>query len=62
MISLKEPHDLSHPGASIAGALAHSQQAGYQPVRVAVLDASGKLKAFASEDGASMFGFDIARA
>ena len=46
----------------IAGALAHSQQAGYQPVRVAVLDASGKLKAFASEDGASMFGFDIARA
>ena len=28
----------------------------------AVLDASGNLKAFASEDGASMFRFDIARA
>jgi uncharacterized protein GlcG (DUF336 family) len=29
---------------------------------IAVLDAAGNLKAFASEDGASMFRFDIARA
>ncbi len=29
---------------------------------IAVLDASGNLKAFVSEDGASMFRFDIARA
>ena len=46
----------------IAAALAHSKQAGYKPMGVAVLDASGNLKAFASEDGASMFRFDIARA
>ena len=46
----------------IAGALAQSKQAGYQPMAVAVLDAAGHLKAFASEDGASMFRFDVARA
>jgi uncharacterized protein GlcG (DUF336 family) len=34
----------------------------FKPMGVAVLDASGNLKAFASEDGASMFRFDIARA
>ena len=46
----------------IAAALAKSRECGYQPMGVAVLDASGNLKAFASEDGASMFRFDIARA
>ena len=46
----------------IAAALAKSKESGYQPMGVAVLDASGNLKAFASEDGASMFRFDIARA
>ena len=46
----------------IAGALAQSKQSGYQPMGIAVLDAAGNLKAFASEDGASMFRFDIARA
>lgn len=45
----------------IAAALAASKEAGYQPMGIAVLDASGNLKAFASEDGASMFRFDIAR-
>jgi uncharacterized protein GlcG (DUF336 family) len=45
----------------IAEALKKSKAAGYQPMGVAVLDASGNLKAFASEDGASMFRFDIAR-
>jgi uncharacterized protein GlcG (DUF336 family) len=46
----------------IAEALKKSQAAGFQPMGVAVLDGSGNLKAFASEDGASMFRFDIARA
>jgi uncharacterized protein GlcG (DUF336 family) len=46
----------------IAEALKKSKASGFQPMGVAVLDASGNLKAFASEDGASMFRFDIARA
>jgi uncharacterized protein GlcG (DUF336 family) len=53
---------LSQANALIAAALSHSRQAGYKPMGIAVLDASGHLKAFASEDGASMFRFDIARA
>ena len=46
----------------IDAALKKSKEAGYQPMGIAVLDAAGNLKAFASEDGASMFRFDIARA
>lgn len=46
----------------ITTALAKSKEMGYQPMGIAVLDAAGNLKAFASEDGASMFRFDIARA
>ena len=46
----------------ITAALAKSKEMGYLPMGIAVLDASGNLKAFASEDGASMFRFDIARA
>ena len=46
----------------ISGALAKSKERGFKPMGVAVLDAGGNLKAFASEDGASMFRFDIARA
>ena len=46
----------------IDAALKKSKEAGYQPMGIAVLDASGNLKAFASEDGASMFRFDVARA
>lgn len=46
----------------ITAALAKSRESGYKPMGIAVLDASGNLKAFASEDGASMFRFDIARA
>lgn len=38
------------------------KQAGHQPTGIAVLDEAGNLKAFAREDGASMFRFDIARA
>ncbi len=46
----------------IAAALAKSKESGFQPMGIAVLDAAGNLKAFASEDGASMFRFEIARA
>ena len=46
----------------IAEALKKSKASGFQPMGIAVLDGSGNLKAFASEDGASMFRFDIARA
>lgn len=45
----------------LAGALAKSKAMGYKPMGVVVLDASGDLKAFAREDGASMFRFDVAR-
>ena len=44
------------------GALAAAREQGFKPMGIAVLDASGNLKAYASEDGASMFRFDIARA
>jgi hypothetical protein len=53
---------LAQANTIITAALAHSKTAGYKPMGIAVLDASGNLKAFASEDGASMFRFDIARA
>lgn len=46
----------------IAAALAASRQAGHRPMGIAVLDESGNLKAFAREDGASMFRFEIAQA
>jgi uncharacterized protein GlcG (DUF336 family) len=53
---------LAQANQIIAAALAKSKEKGYQPMGVAVLDAAGNLKAFASEDGASMFRFDVARA
>ncbi len=45
----------------IAGALAQSKASGFKPMGVAVLDDSGNLKAFAREDGASMFRFEVAQ-
>jgi len=45
----------------LSGALAHSTAAGYKPMGVVVLDDAGHLKAFAREDGASMFRFDVAQ-
>lgn len=53
---------LAQANTIINTALAKSKEAGYKPMAVAVLDAAGNLKAFASEDGASMFRFDVARA
>lgn len=52
---------LQQASAIITAALAKSKEAGYQPMGIAVLDAAGNLKAFVSEDGASMFRFEIAR-
>ncbi|HSW20784.1 MAG TPA: heme-binding protein [Ramlibacter sp.] len=46
----------------IDSALKKSKAQGYKPMGITVLDAAGNLKAFASEDGASMFRFEIARA
>ena len=46
----------------IAGALAHSKTVGYKPMGIVVLDEAGHLKAFAREDGASMFRFEVAQA
>lgn len=53
---------LAQANTIITAALEKSKAQGYLPMGVAVLDAAGNLKAFASEDGASMFRFDIARA
>jgi uncharacterized protein GlcG (DUF336 family) len=52
---------LEHANQIIAAALARSREAGYKPMGIAVLDAGGALKAFAREDGASMFRFEIAQ-
>jgi uncharacterized protein GlcG (DUF336 family) len=51
---------LAHANQIITAALARSREAGYRPMGIAVLDEGGALKAFAREDGASMFRFDIA--
>lgn len=56
MLTLAEANQI------INAALAKSKEQGYKPMGIAVLDAAGNLKAFASEDGASMFRFNIARA
>lgn len=53
---------LDQANTIITAALAKSKAAGFKPMAIAVLDAAGNLKAFASEDGASMFRFDVARA
>jgi uncharacterized protein GlcG (DUF336 family) len=46
----------------ITAALARSKAEGFKPMGIAVLDAAGHLKAFAREDGASMFRFEVAQA
>lgn len=43
-------------------ALRVARDKSYAPMGIVVLDAGGNLKAFAREDGASMFRFDIAQA
>jgi uncharacterized protein GlcG (DUF336 family) len=51
---------LAQANQIITAALASSREAGYKPMGIAVLDEGGALKAFAREDGASMFRFEIA--
>lgn len=53
---------LAQANQIIMAALASSREAGYKPMGIAVLDAGGALKAFAREDGASMFRFEVAQA
>jgi uncharacterized protein GlcG (DUF336 family) len=55
-LTLEQAHKI------IDAALSKAREAGYAPMGVAVLDESGNLKAFAREDGASMFRFEVARA
>ena len=57
---------MSHLSLNIANkiienALIKARASHFKPMGVVVLDSAGHLKAFASEDGASMFRFDIAR-
>lgn len=56
------PLTLDQAQQIIQGALDASARAGYAPMGVAVLDQAGDLKAFARQDGASMFRFEIAQA
>ncbi len=53
---------LAQAQAIIEGALARSKAEKFKPMAIAVLDESGNLKAFAREDGASMFRFEVAQA
>ena len=52
---------LAQANQIIAAALATSKASGFKPMGIAVLDDAGNLKAFAREDGASMFRFDVAQ-
>lgn len=53
---------LAQANQIIVTALAKAREAGTKPMGIAVLDEGGALKAFAREDGASMFRFEIAQA
>jgi len=52
---------LAQANQIITAALARAREAGYKPMGIVVLDEGGAVKAFAREDGASMFRFDIAQ-
>ena len=52
---------LAQANQIIAGALAKSKASGFKPMGIVVLDEAGHLKAFAREDGASMFRFEVAQ-
>lgn len=51
---------LDQAQAMIAGAFRHAAEKGYEPLGVAVLDARASLKAYAAQDGTSLFRFRIA--
>ncbi len=52
---------LAQANQIIAAALAKSKESGFKPMGIVVIDDAGHLKAFAREDGASMFRFDVAQ-
>jgi len=52
---------LEQANTIINAALAQSKANGFKPMGIVVLDAAGDIKAYAREDGASMFRFDVAR-
>ncbi|HEY8707133.1 MAG TPA: heme-binding protein [Burkholderiaceae bacterium] len=52
---------LAQANQIIAAALAKSKESGFKPMGIVVLDDAGHLKAFAREDGASMFRFEVAQ-
>jgi len=51
--------DLEAARTIIAGARAHSREAGFKPLTVVVLDAGGHVVAVEREDGSSMKRFEI---
>jgi uncharacterized protein GlcG (DUF336 family) len=55
------PLSLTQANQIIASALEKSKASGFKPMGIVVVDDAGNLKAFAREDGASMFRFDVAR-
>jgi uncharacterized protein GlcG (DUF336 family) len=61
-ISIMPSITLTHANQIIAAALTKSTAMGYKPMGIVVLDDAGNITAFARQDGASMFRFDIARA
>ena len=52
---------LAQANQILAAAIAKARESGYKPMGIVVLDDAGHLKAFAREDGASMFRFDVAQ-
>ena len=52
---------LTRANRIINKAFGHASENGYKPLAVIVLDAGGNLKAFQSQDGASIGRFDVAR-
>ncbi len=53
---------LAQANQIITAALVTSRASSYKPMGIVVLDEAGNLKAFAREDGASMFRFEVAQA
>src|SRR5215213_6913756 len=52
---------LAQANQILAAAVAKARESGYKPMGIVVLDEAGHLKAFAREDGASMFRFEVAQ-
>lgn len=52
---------LTRANRMISQAFAHAKDKGYKPLAVVVLDDGGNMKAFQSQDGASINRFEVAR-